>query len=204
MWTYVYIQIIYLRPRVHMHTQENLWCPSTLWQMLQNLEPKYRVSIFLSWPLEVRLGPPIQGGHWKKSGGGVRHLQPEAPKRQCSVLQKLVLRWGCLRWKQSTLGVQSKSSHTQSRLDLKKKKKICVKALRFCYRGKTPCFPVIANLNTRPREKMLKRPSCDPRSPRESRPWLNLGLLSPAWFSSPCSTRYSLLQWKHPHAIRKS
>lgn len=138
MWTYVYIQIIYLRPRVHMHTQENLWCPSTLWQMLQNLEPKYRVSIFLSWPLEVRLGPPIQGGHWKKSGGGVRHLQPEAPKRQCSVLQKLVLRWGCLRWKQSTLGVQSKSSHTQSRLDLKKKKKSVLRHWDFVTVAKPP------------------------------------------------------------------
>ena len=79
---------------------------------------------------------------------------------------------GALDWSSQHWRSISESFHTQRRLGLSKKYPCCVKALGFCYWQNLLLPGHCKPLYTRPREKTLKWPSCDPRSPWETRPWV--------------------------------
>lgn len=98
------------------------------------------------------------------------------------------LDWSSLHW-----GSVSRVTTPSADLIWAKKYPCCVKVLRVFYCGKTSHF--LAIVNPWPREKTLKRPSCEPRSPWETRQGWNLGLLPPrlvffSLYSTPLLPRY--------------
>lgn len=79
---------------------------------------------------------------------------------------------GALDWSSRHWRSISESFHTQRRLGLSKKYPCCVKALGFHYWQNLLLPGHCKPLYTRPREKTPKWPCCDPRSPWETRPWV--------------------------------